>query len=370
MLNLRSSDRLRPLFRCLVLGALGSSVACGDGSASALDETGATHADTGVGASSDDGVGVVDDVTGTPGDAGETSNATDSSGGAASAVGETTHGDDGATTSASDGDTSSDADGTTSAGDGTSSDDAAPSDDDGTSSDDDGTSSDDGGTSSDDDGSSDDGVDPPAQLYLETFDGDLGDPWPAPWMVLGTAVIESELEAGRARLRGQSTQVARMGLAGIEAIDIDATVVVAFDDFAQQGIGFYARQNGGALQQTNPHGQGYCMYLEGQGQPTLGIWREQDGIEETLALAVDPLPGGVAPGALVVMRLQVQQAGDHTQLRTKVWPFGTSEPVGWAVDIVDDTAVLQDVAGAFAFDVYNYGAAGDAYLDAATITEL
>ena len=53
-----------------------------------------------------------------------------------------------------------------------------------------------------------------------------------------------------------------------------------------------------------------------------------------------------------------------------MWPFGASEPVGWAVDIVDDTAVLQDVAGAFAFDVYNYGAAGDAYLDAATITEL
>jgi hypothetical protein len=78
----------------------------------------------------------------------------------------------------------------------------------------------------------------------------------------------------------------------------------------------------------------------------------------------------VQSGALVSMRLQVEQSGGTTELRAELWPHGAVEPVGWALDIEDSSAALQNVAGAFAFDVYNYAGAGDDHLDDATITEL
>lgn len=194
---------------------------------------------------------------------------------------------------------------------------------------------------------------------IESFDGADGDPWPAPWAALG-GVTDHALDDGRGRLEGPPQTVARMGMAGIDALDFDVEVTVTLTDFSRQGFGLYVRQNGGWLVSTDPPGQGYAVYFEGGFQQQLGLWRERDGVEELLGgVPLEPLEA-LEPYRV---RLQCVQMENATLLRTKIWPAATDEPDAWAVELIDVTPELQDVTGDLAIDVYNYEGSGSVYVD-------
>jgi hypothetical protein len=212
--------------------------------------------------------------------------------------------------------------------------------------------------------SEDDGEAPPFGTlpFEESFEGLDGAPWPAPWAAAGTAVVSATLDHGRGRLTGATGQVARMVLPGFTESDVDVSITVQFDDWTQQGFGLYVRQNGGALQETEPPGQGYATYVEGGFMQSIGIWRETNGVEELLAAA--DVPGGaLEAGVPYRLRVQCLQQGASTYLRTRIWPEDEPEPEAWQVELVDDTAVLQGAMGSFALDVYNYEGNGSVLVD-------
>jgi hypothetical protein len=176
-------------------------------------------------------------------------------------------------------------------------------------------------------------------------------------------VIAADLAGGAGRLAGAMGFVGRMTIAGDAAVDVDATLVVTFDDPDHQGAGFYVRQNGGALHETNPPGQGYEIYLEGDVVQTLSVWREVGGNEFVVASVMDPIPTGLEPGVAYALRLQCVQAGAVTELRVKAWPADEAEPAAWQLETTDATPQLQNIAGGFAVDVYNYFGTNDIYVD-------
>jgi len=211
-----------------------------------------------------------------------------------------------------------------------------------------------------------------AQLpYSESFDGDDGDPWPAPWTTMSFYLTVSDIQANRGRMSGQAANgsgvaVARMLLPGFAETDVEAQMTVEFEDAANQGIGFYARQNGGTLEEYAPHGQGYAMFLKGAwGWPEdLGIWREIDGQEVQFATGYDPVPGGLEDGVRYRVRYRVtQHAADSTRIQAKVWPEALSEPGAWTVDVFDSQPELQGTAGGFALDVYNFQGTAHIFVD-------
>jgi len=198
--------------------------------------------------------------------------------------------------------------------------------------------------------------------HQELFEGVEGSPWPVPWTQAGTGVVSATLYDGQGRLTGATGQVARMVLPGFTESDVDVSITVRFDDWLHQGMGLYVRQNGGALQQTVPPGQGYAAYVEGGYLQSIGIWRETNGVEELLVAA--DVPGGVLdPGIPYRLRLQCLQQGASTLLRTRLWPQDEPEPEAWQVEILDGTPALQDTAGTFAVDLYNYAGTGGVLVD-------
>jgi len=216
----------------------------------------------------------------------------------------------------------------------------------------------------------DDGAVPIDPLVHETFDGPDGAAWPAPWAAISQAVLLADLVDGTGRLTGDTGHNGRMLLPGFDAIDVDARIVVRLEDPSIQGVGLYARHNGGALQESLPHGEGYAVYVEGWGVPALGVWREIDGIEEIVAWIADPIPGGILPGVDYVMRMQVVQAGAVTELRAKIWPAAEPEPPDWMVETTDASPSLQDVGGTFAIDIYNYEGTGSVFVDDLVVIEI
>lgn len=196
--------------------------------------------------------------------------------------------------------------------------------------------------------------------YEESFEGADGSPWPAPWHAIGNNVLSNELTGGRARLSGATSAVARMALPGFVETDTEVTVTVVFDEWYQQGFGFYVRQNGGALQETDPPGQGYAVFSEGGFEGGIGLWRELDGVEERIAFSPQ---NGIEAGVAYRVRFQCFQDGDVTTLRAKMWPVDQVEPGAWQVQTQDSTPVLQGTSGSFAADVYNYAGTGSIYLD-------
>lgn len=211
---------------------------------------------------------------------------------------------------------------------------------------------------------------PGATVYAEDFSGANGAPWPAPWMPAGTAILASDLSEGRGRMAGQTTTVGRMIAPGFDEVDVDAAVTVTFDNVDAQGFGFYVRQNGGALQRTAPPGEGYAVFVEGNGQPAIGVWRETNGVEELLAEATRPLEAGAESGLAYRIRFSCRQAGNETLLRAKIWRAGEAEPADWQLEHADPTPQLQNVGGSFAVDIYNYAGQGSIYVDDIVVERL
>lgn len=216
-----------------------------------------------------------------------------------------------------------------------------------------------------------------AQLpYAESFDGTSGAPWPAPWTTNSFYLLESDLQDNRGRISGQAANgsgvaVARMLLPGFTATDIEALMTLEFENVAQQGIGFYARQNGGTLQEYAPFGEGYAMFLKGGwGWPEdLGVWREVNGIETQFATGYNPIAGGLQNGERYRARFRVtQHAVDSTRIQAKVWPEAMGEPANWTVDVFDSHPALQGVGGGFALDCYNFQGTSHIFIDDLEIT--
>jgi hypothetical protein len=184
-------------------------------------------------------------------------------------------------------------------------------------------------------------------------------------------VTTHNLQSNRARLSGQAATgsgsvVARMLLPGFSETDIEAEMTLEFEDVAHQGIGFYARQTGGTLQEYAPHGQGYALFLKGGwGWPEdLGIWREVGGTETEFATGYNPVAGGLQNGVRYRVRYRVSQhAVDSTRIQAKVWPEAASEPAPWTVDVFDSQPELQNTAGSFALDIYNFQGTGHIFID-------
>lgn len=202
--------------------------------------------------------------------------------------------------------------------------------------------------------------------YSTAFEGADGSPWPAPWFNGSAHVTQQDLQGGRGRLNGDAQWVARMILPGFSETDVEVTVTFEFANVAQQGIGFYVRQNGGTLREYVPRGQGYAMFLKGNWAwpEDLGLWREIDGAETQFLTAYDPIAGGLQNGVRYRLRYRVtQQDSLTTRLQARVWPEGASEPAAWTVDGTDAEPLLQRRAGSFAIDIWNHTGASPVFLD-------
>lgn len=221
-------------------------------------------------------------------------------------------------------------------------------------------------SSSEGDGESSSGEDtgvPGDAIYEQSFAAPDGAAWPEPWQVVGDGVISSEIDDGRGRIAGTTAHTGRIILPGYAELDSEIWATVVFEDPTQQGFGFYVRQNGGALQDTDPPGLGYAVYLEGSFLRAIGIWRETNGVEEPLMETPDPVPGGLLAGVPYRVRFQCRQNGTMTAMRAKVWPADAAEPATWAVEVEDGTPELQDYAASYAVDVYNYSGTGSLWID-------
>ncbi len=206
-----------------------------------------------------------------------------------------------------------------------------------------------------------------AQLpYAESFDGPDGSDWPSPWYASTSIVTVHDLQSNRGRMNGNTAQVARMILPGFSETDVEVEVTIEFENVAQQGFGFYVRQNGGSLQDTIPFGQGYAMFLKGGwGWPEdLGLWRELNGVETQFSTGYNPVAGGLQNDTRYRLRFRVTQfdAGT-TRLQAKVWPETDTEPAAWTIDDFDSSPALQNTAGSFAADIYNQSGTSHIFLD-------
>jgi len=191
-------------------------------------------------------------------------------------------------------------------------------------------------------------------VYAEAFALSDASAWPAPWSALGN-VATDDIEQGMARLQPHPTgySLARMGVA-VANRSVEARFGLRFEDLATEGIGFYVRQNGGYLQQSATHGQGYAAFIEGsfRATPGIGLWKETDGSESQIAHAPAPVPE-LTENADYRVRLQLlQTTPTQSLLRAKLWPAADAEP-DWQVSSVDATAVLQAVDGGIAVDSWS-----------------
>lgn len=198
-------------------------------------------------------------------------------------------------------------------------------------------------------------------IFSESFEGGMANAWPAPWQPLGGLSGYGVDGIGRGWLRSEGYTVARMHLPGYAESNVDMAATITFGDFGSQGVGLYARQNGGYLTEGDPPGAGYVAYLEGGYLESIGIWREHEGIEEPLhqELLATPLLDGVP----YRLRFQCEQVGSVTHLRARVWPVDELEPMSWDVEFIDDTSFLQDVADGFTIDQFNYMDPVDLFID-------
>ncbi|MCB1037267.1 MAG: SMP-30/gluconolactonase/LRE family protein [Acidobacteria bacterium] len=200
------------------------------------------------------------------------------------------------------------------------------------------------------------GPEPPAcggVLLTETFPDDGGS-WPGSWTVAGGTDV-ADVSGGRGRQRPLPTNYSLARVFHPAATsDVEVRFTLVFEDVATQGVGFYVRQNGGYLQQTSPHGQGYAVFVEGfRTTPGIGVWREVDGMEQNLQILFDPALG-LTDGVPYRVRFRVHQMdASTTLLQAKIWPEAAAEPFGWQVETTDATPSLQRISGGIAVDSWS-----------------
>ncbi len=193
--------------------------------------------------------------------------------------------------------------------------------------------------------------------FSEDFEGVAnGDPWPATWVPVGGVAL-ADVQDGWGRLRPELSDysLARM-VTFIDCPEIDTSLTFMFTDQDTQGVGLYARQNGGHLRETDPFGEGYAAFSESFRDPAgIGAWREVEGQEQRID---NTERFDIQANVAYRMRLRVTQVDDATSLlQGKIWALSDSEPDAWTVERMDNTASLQGVGGALAVDAWARAAA-------------
>jgi gluconolactonase len=193
-------------------------------------------------------------------------------------------------------------------------------------------------------------------LFAETFTAANGASWPAAWSPIGSVDV-ADVQGNRGRFRptpsGYSLARVFVSLAAPEtAVDLEVSFTVEFEDLATQGVGFYARANGGYLDQSVPPGQGYAVFVEGfRGFHGIGVWREVNGVEQSILIdtslaLTDDVPYRV--------RFRVhQEDATTTRLQARLWPASDPEPLLWNVDATDITPQLQGIGGGIGADSWS-----------------
>lgn len=209
-------------------------------------------------------------------------------------------------------------------------------------------------------------------LFYQTDFGADG-AWPQPWSEAG-GVETAIIVGGRARLvpLHASYPLARMKLPAT-LVNSESTFSIELENAPAQGMGFYVRQNGGYLAQTNPDGAGYAVFTAGVlNPPGVGSWFEAEGTGEVqLAQSAFPLQSNTT----YRLRVRVEnESMSSTRIRARIWEDGTSEPSAWTHDHTDATRPeLQGLPGGFAIDAWhNPGSGGfeDVWIDDLTICQL
>ncbi len=191
--------------------------------------------------------------------------------------------------------------------------------------------------------------------FSEDFEGiPDGDPWPDNWVAVGNGVAAADVVGGRGRLRSvlSGYSLARITTFDVDCSEVDAWVTFQFTDGNTQGMGLYARNNGGFLRDTDPWGEGYAAFAEAFRTPVgIGLWREVEGREQNLP-PVEGFPLEAGVDYRVHFRL-TQQDETTSLLQTKIWLASDPEPDEWNTERTDTTASLQNVGGALALDAWS-----------------
>lgn len=197
--------------------------------------------------------------------------------------------------------------------------------------------------------------------------------WPSPWVIAG-GVGTAQIIAGRARLVPMPAQypLARMHLPG-SVVNSESTFTLELENVPVQGMGFYGRQNGGYLAQTNPEGAGYAIFTAGVTTPPgQGSWFEAPGNGE-VNFATTMFTQQSNTTYRLRVRIQ-QETPTSTRIRGRIWLDGDPEPAAWTHDHTDNTRPeLQNLAGGFAIDAWhNAGNGGfeDVFIDDLVICQL
>lgn len=210
-------------------------------------------------------------------------------------------------------------------------------------------------------------------IYSEDFTAPDGSALPAEWMPIGASTVNADIQNNSARLQTNSVgTVARVVSTTLNVTNFDAKITIRFEDYQNQGIGFYGRQNGGYLMATNPFGQGYVTFTEGFLNREIGIWEEINGVETLIVGDQDPLGfGNILNNTNYCVRFRVEQIdGLQTQIRTRIWLQSDPEPMTWNVELISSTPLLQNQSGGFALDLYNASGTGAIYFDDIEIVDL
>jgi len=197
-------------------------------------------------------------------------------------------------------------------------------------------------------------------VFTEAFTGANGSPWPAPWVELENSINPNpDIQGNAGRFKPGPLPMFMPGrvYAPMSERDAEALFTVEFEDLATQGFGFYLRQNGGHVQISSTHGEGYAVFVEGfLGYHGIGLWRETDGVEERL-----PVPGNLdnslslSNGVRYRVRFRVSQMNaSTTMLRARIWPEASPEPSVWNVTATDNHPSLQNVSAGIAVDSYSH----------------
>jgi len=221
----------------------------------------------------------------------------------------------------------------------------------------------------------DDEITPPSTtsaLYSENFTATDNSPWPSPWSEINTVFISSDIQNNMARLQGSPSSVTRMITTGLAMTNFEAIFIVSFEAVISQGIGLYGRQNGGLLTTTPINGQGYGVFLEGNGQQELSLWREINGEETLITSEINPLGvSAILNNTNYYIRYRVQQiSATETRQQAKIWITTNLEPIAWSVETTSSYPELQNIAGNFAVDVFNYSGNASVFIDDLEITNL
>lgn len=184
--------------------------------------------------------------------------------------------------------------------------------------------------------------------------------WGGMWQESGDEVdvVEISSQEGRLIPLASNYSLARIYHPLVET-DVEVTFSFVFENGATQGVGFYVRSNGGYLQQTNPTGQGYAVFLERfSGQPRLGLWYENNGQEISFIRNFDPNYELFDEIKYSVRFHVFQEDANTTRLRARVWQSDATEPTIWQVSLTDNFVPLQNTSGGIAVDSWSTQTSG------------